>query len=486
SSAVDSTGGQVDEGDNAVFTVNLTNASSTPTTFSLALNAGTATAGSDYNGTLTNQSFSNGVTYNATTGQITVPAGVTSFTVTVPTINDTVSEPTETFTLTVGGQTGTAAIVDNDAAPAVGSVSAAVDGTGGQVDEGDNAVFTVNLTNASSTPTTFSLSLNAGTATAGSDYNAALTNQSFSNGVIYNAANGTVTVPAGVTSFTVTVPTINDTVSEPTETFSLTVGGKTGTATLIDNDAAPTVGSVSSAVDNTGGQVDEGDNAVFTVNLTNASSTPTTFSLALNAGTATAGSDYNGTLTNQSFSNGVTYNTTTGQVTVPAGVTSFTVTVPTINDTVSEPTETFSLTVGGQTGTATIIDNDAAPTVSTVSNAVDGTGGQVDEGDNAVFTVNITNASSTPTTFSLSLNAGTATAGSDYNGTLTNQSFSNGVTYNAATNQITVPAGVTSFTVTVPTINDNVSEPTETFSLTVGGKSGTATIIDNDAAPTVS
>ncbi|UQY35587.1 Ig-like domain-containing protein [Pseudomonas fulva] len=485
SAAVDSTGGQVDEGDNAVFTVNLSNASSTATTFSLALSAGTATAGSDYNGTLTNQSFSNGVTYNAATGQVTVPAGVTSFTVTVPTINDTVSEPTESFSLTVGGQTGTATIIDNDAAPTVGSVSAAVDSAGGQVDEGDNAVFTVNLTNASSTPTTFSLALNAGTATAGSDYNAALTNQSFSNGVTYNAATGQVTVPAGVTSFSVTVPTINDTVAEPTETFSLTVGGQTGTATIIDNDAAPSIGSVSAAVDSTGGQVDEGDNAVFTVNLSNASSTATTFSLALNAGTATAGNDYNGTLTNQSFSNGVTYNAATGQVTVPAGVTSFTVTVPTLNDTVSEPTETFSLTVGGKTGTATIIDNDAAPTVSTVSAAVDSAGGQVDEGDNAVLTVNLTNASSTATTFSLALNAGTATAGSDYNGTLANQSFSNGVTYNAATGQITVPAGVTSFTVTVPTINDTVSEPTESFSLTVGGQTGTATIFDNDAAPTI-
>ncbi len=485
SAAVDSSGGQVDEGDNAVFTVNLSNASSTPTTFSLALNAGTATAGSDYNAALTNQSFSNGVTYNAATGQVTVPAGVTSFTVTVPTVNDTVAEPTETFSLTVGGQTGTATIIDNDAAPTVGSVSAAVDSAGGQVDEGDNAVFTINLTNASSTATTFSLALNAGTATAGSDYNGTLSNQSFSNGVTYNAATGQVTVPAGVTSFTVTVPTINDTVSEPTETFSLTVGGKTGTATIIDNDAAPSVSTVSAAVDSTGGQVDEGDNAVFTVNLTNASSTPTTFSLALNPGTAVAGSDYNATLTNQSFSNGVTYNAATGQVTVPAGVTSFTVTVPTINDTVSEPTESFTLTVGGQTGTATIIDNDAAPTVGSVSAAVDSTGGQVDEGDNAVFTVNLTNASSTPTTFSLALTPGTAVAGSDYNAALTNQSFSNGVTYNAATGQVTVPAGVTSFTVTVPTINDTVSEPTETFTLNVGGKIGTATIIDNDPVPTV-
>ncbi|YCH23035.1 Ig-like domain-containing protein [Pseudomonas sp. D1-3] len=477
SAAVDSTGGQVDEGDNAVFTVNLTNASSTPTTFSLALNPGTAVAGSDYNAALTNQSFSNGVTYNATTGQVTVPAGVTSFTVTVPTLNDTVSEPTETFSLTVGGKTGTATIIDNDAAPTVGSVSAAVDSAGGQVDEGDNAVFTVNLTNASSTPTTFSLALNPGTAVAGSDYNAALTSQSFSNGVTYNAATGQVTVPAGVTSFTVTVPTINDTLSEPTETFSLTVGGKTGTATIIDNDAAPTVGSVSAAVDSAGGQVDEGDNAVFTVNLTNASSTPTTFSLALNPGTAVAGSDYNAALTNQSFSNGVTYNATTGQVTVPAGVTSFTVTVPTINDTVSEPTETFSLTVGGKTGTATIIDNDPAPTVKIIDIGQPGTADDnVVEGNNLVFNVTLSNASSTPTV--LAFNAtGTAIANVDYK--LTAQSFSNGVTYDTSTGKITVPAGVTSFSVTVPTLADNVvGEPLETVKLDIGGQSAIGGITD--------
>ncbi|MDQ7985749.1 cadherin-like domain-containing protein, partial [Pseudomonas sp. G34] len=391
---------------------------------------------------------------------------------------------TQSFTYTVSdGYGGTATanatitIIGTEVAPGIGAVSAAVDSTGGQVDEGDNAVFTVSLTNASSTASTFSLSLNPGTATAGNDYNAALTNQSFSNGVTYNATTGQVTVPAGVTSFTVTVPTINDTVSEPTETFSLTVGGKTGTATIIDNDAAPTVSTVSSAVDSTGGQVDEGDNAVFTVNLTNASSTPTTFSLALNAGTATAGSDYNAALTNQSFSNGVTYNATTGQVTVPAGVTSFTVTVPTINDTVNEPTENFSLTVGGKTGTATIIDNDPVPTVKTIDVGQAGTADDnVVEGNNLVFNVTLSNASSTPTV--LAFNAtGTATANVDYK--LTAQSFSNGVTYDASTGKITVPAGVTSFSVTVQTLADNVvAEPLETVRLDIGGQSATGGIID--------
>ena len=46
-------------------------------------------------------------------------------------------------------------------------------------------------------------------------------------------------MPAGVSSFTVTVPTINDTVDEADETLKLAVGGKDATGTIVDN--APTI-----------------------------------------------------------------------------------------------------------------------------------------------------------------------------------------------------------------------------------------------------
>ncbi|MFC1395065.1 hypothetical protein NK318_11035 [Acinetobacter junii] len=48
---------------------------------------------------------SNGVTYDAGTGQITVPAGVTSFTVGYATTRDNIFEADETTTLTIGGST---------------------------------------------------------------------------------------------------------------------------------------------------------------------------------------------------------------------------------------------------------------------------------------------------------------------------------------------------------------------------------------------
>ncbi|WP_245194018.1 VCBS domain-containing protein [Aeromonas jandaei] len=58
--------------------------------------------------------------------------------------------------------------------------------------------------------------------------------------------------------------------------------------------------------------------------------------------------------------------------------------------------------------------------------------------------------------------------------------FSNGVTLSADGKSVIVPAGVTSFTVTVPTVNDRLVETNETLQVTVGGVSGTGTIVDND------
>ena len=73
------------------------------------------------------------------------------------------------------------------------------------VTEGSSAVFTVNLSNAASTATSFALTLADGSAVLADDYTNAMV---FSDGV--TLAGGNISVPAGVTSFTVTVPTVND------------------------------------------------------------------------------------------------------------------------------------------------------------------------------------------------------------------------------------------------------------------------------------
>ncbi|WP_181023094.1 retention module-containing protein [Aeromonas sp. ASNIH8] len=513
--------GDVSEGSNAVFTVGLTHATEAPLTINLGLNLGTAEAGDLGTMTVTYVD-GNGDTQTltvATNGDVTVPAGVTSLTVTVATTQDSVYEGDETFSLKVTeaggvttngstGVTGNATIVDD------GSVTPPGGGTpdddrptlsvtdAGDVSEGSNAVFTVGLTHATEAPLTINLGLNLGTAEAG-DLGTMTVTYVDGNGdtqTLTVATNGDVTVPAGVTSLTVTVATTQDSVYEGDETFSLKVTeaggvttngstGVTGNATITDNDSAPKVATI------VGDTVVEGNANSFAVGLTNTSSTPTTLTLTLASGTATKGVDFSGTQVTVTIGTAVqTVNVNadgTFNVTVPANTDSFSVKVSTVNDTVFEASENYTLSGAGTsstvTGTATITDNDSAPKVATI------VGDTVVEGNANSFAVGLTNTSSTPTTLTLTLASGTATKGVDFSGTQVTVTIGTAVqTVNVnadGTFNVTVPANTDSFSVKVSTVNDTVFEASENYTLSGAGTSstvtGTATITDNDAPPTV-
>ena len=429
------------EGNDLVHTVTLSAASASATSLSFNLSNG-STSNNDYG----SPSFSNGVSYDSNTGLLTVPAGVTSFTVTIPTIADTLHESDEILNLNVGGQSAVGTITDNDPLPTILSIS------DDSKTEGSDLIHTVTLSNAADTATSFAYSLTGNTASP-TDFGSA----TFSNGV--TLSNGNLIVPAGVTSFTITIPTIQDAIHESNETIDISVGGKSAVGTIVDDDSGPTIVSVSND------SAQEGNNLVHTVTLSNASADISTSAFSLNGVTASA-SDFGTAI----FSNGVTL--ANGVLTVPANVTSFTVTIPTTADAIHESDETISLNVGGVNAIGTIIDNDAAPTIQSVSDA------SITEGGNLVHTVTLTNASDSNTSYAYTLVGNTASA-TDF-GTAT---FSNGVTL--SNGNLIVPAGVTSFTVTVPTVDDSVTKASETLSLSVGGVNAVGTILDNDATPTV-
>src|SRR5690606_32670401 len=242
-------------------------------------------------------------------------------------------------------------------------------------------VHTVTLSNESSTPTTFAFSLTGTTATAGDDFD---TTPIFSDGVTYDSGSGEITVPDGVTSFTVTYATVDDAFNEPTETTALTIGGVTGVGTIIDNDGVPTLSINDVTVDEAAGT------ATFTVTLSAASGQTVTVNYATADDTATAGQDYTAAA---------------GSLTFTPGQTTQTITVPITNDNIFEASENFNVVLSGATnavisdatGVGSITDNDAAPTISTVS------GASVTEGGDLVHTVTLSNESSTPTTFAFSL-----------------------------------------------------------------------------------
>src|SRR5436309_1908077 len=116
------------------------------------------------------------------------------------------------------------------------------------------------------------------------------------------------------------------------------------------------------------------------------------------------------------------FTNTTTSVTIPAGATSATITVPTTDDNLVEARETVSVRLlrtsdpqitlrPTSAATGTINDNDTA----TVS--ISGTP-TVTEGASLTFTVTMSAASSTDTTINYSF-GGTATGGSDFTNTTT-------------------------------------------------------------------
>ncbi|MFM6339292.1 MAG: Calx-beta domain-containing protein, partial [Dolichospermum sp.] len=207
-----------------------------------------------------------------------------------------------------------------------------------------------------------------------------------------------------------------------------------------------------------------------TVSRTGGSSGAVAATINLTNGTATAVSDYNNTSITVTFAD---------------GEISKTVTIPIINDTQFESDETINLTLtnpqggatlGNQTtATLTVINDDLPqPGLISLNNSIY----TVNENGTASITLTRTGGSDGIVSVILTPSDGTATGGNDYDNSPTTVTFAN---------------GETSTTVTIPIIDDNVYEPTETVNLTLSNPTGGATlgtqqtailnIVDNDAVP---
>ncbi len=416
------------------FTVTLDRALPVDTTVSYTTTAGTATAPSDY---------------STTAGSVIVPAGATTAPVDVPIVGDTLLETNESFfvdlTATNNGiisdSRGDGTITNDDAAPTIAI-------SDGSLLEGNTStspmVFTVSLSAASGLDASVAYSTANATATSPADY---------------TGISSAVTIPAGSTSATISVPIVGETLYEVNETFlvnlgtptNATIGDGEGVGT-ITNDDSPPIGSVSDA------SVSEGSTGgtssmVFTVTLNGPSGLPATFGYATADGSAAAPDDYAAA---------------SSTVTVPAGATTATIAVPVVGDTAFETDETLFVDLGEATnatvtdgrGVGTIINDDAAPGVSIADASVlEGNGGTTA----MVFTITQSGAVGSDTTVAFTTANGTAVAPGDYTST-------------AGT--ATIPAGDTSTTATVPVVGDTASEPDETFTVTL------STPGDGDASPT--
>ncbi|MFW1626330.1 tandem-95 repeat protein [Vibrio parahaemolyticus] len=110
------------------------------------------------------------------------------------------------------------------------------------------------------------------------------------------------------------------------------------------------------------------------------------------------------------------------------------------------------------------------------------TGVMVVEGDDVTFSVSLNNATDQTVKYQVDFSAeGSSTSSQDID--LSNATFTNGVKYLGG--YLIVPAGVNGFEITIPSIDDQLVESTESLVIKVGDVSGVGYIDDNDVPPTV-
>ncbi|MCP4930321.1 MAG: hypothetical protein GY918_14825, partial [Gammaproteobacteria bacterium] len=145
----------------------------------------------------------------------------------------------------------------------------------------------------------------------------------------------------------------NGTDSGHVRVFDTGLSANTGTLTIVDDDPVPTL----SINDVSYTETSSASNATFTVTLSEASGQDVTVDYASSDVSTTAGSDYTAS---------------SGTVTISAGATSATFTVPILVDTLDESNETATVTlsnasnasISDATGTLTIVDDDGDTTAS--------------------------------------------------------------------------------------------------------------------------
>jgi hypothetical protein len=296
-----------------------------------AITGGTATLGADYTAT--------------SSGRIDFPPGQTMGGIQLMIINDGLEEPDETIELTLSNPSGVDLGTDMEVVTIAANILPRVSFTTDTMSGMENAsvMIDVQLDKESEIPVSVEYTF-AGTATQGADY---------------TLMAGTITFPAHSTSQQLALGVVDDALNEDNETVAIALANPTNallgafpsiTDTIIDDDAEPDVSISTPAM-----SIPE---STATVNLTVTLSAPSgrmvtvPFS-ASPSSTATAPDDY-------------TYMTASPLV-FPAGMTTQTITIAVVNDTIDEPNETVITALGtptnanlnGQTThTLTITDDD--------------------------------------------------------------------------------------------------------------------------------
>lgn len=383
----------------AAIPVVLTGTNNGSLTVKYATSNGTAVSGTDY---------------TATSGTITFQPYDVDATINIPLASDLYDPDSKTLTLTLsnaggglalGNPSSTVVTIMGSQTKPVASVASIRQPEGNSGTTPFN--FTVTLSKRSKLPVTIDYQTVDDTATAGRSY---------------TATSGTLTIPAGQTTGTITVPVIGDTEYELTESFWLGLSNPTGAtldgnraqATIADDDPQPTI-----SLEDASGCAPAMN---FKVDLSGTSAFPIKVNYQTADGTAIDGTHYSAT---------------DGVLTILPGQASATISVPLLPAPLHEADRTFSMTLTNPTGatishahaTGTVVCDIPKPTVS----IEDG----VDMGRFMSFQVQLSAGSTVPVILSYATADGTAVAGQEYT---------------PVSETLTIPAGQKVTTIVVPIV----------------------------------
>ncbi len=332
--------------------------------------------------------------------------GVTSMTFVVETFDDSMLEDPETFRVQLTDPTGgaginpdaavgTVTIIDNDSANVVIGDA--------RTEEGSSAIFSVTLTQASDEPVDirFTASVGSEDTAESNDFDADGLVVTYVDGdnatqTLTANADGSFTIPAGVTDLQVAVPTIDDDVLEGEETFTLSASidddayddSDVGTGTIVDDGSEPDGDDDNDTPDDDRPAFSINDVTVsedagtitFTVSLAGASELETSVQYAVAEGSAIEPEDYTGDNIDGNGIDGLA-----GLLVFPPGVVQQTITLQVEDDALAELSEQFEValsnasnaTIDDGTGVGTITDETDGDTAFTLQlfAVVEGDGG---------------------------------------------------------------------------------------------------------------
>ena len=436
---------RVAEGDQAMFEVTLSGGTSTSDVLVDYRIEGTATAGVDY----TTPDY-----------RLTIRSGATRGTIIIRTLVDLVLDPDETLQVELAGASSATRAVTVVPTPVTTTITdrhtVQVSAEDVSVGEGALAHFTVTLSDVVESAVEVAYETADATAGAGTDY---------------FPTNGSVIIPQGTRTGTITVATSLDSLNEADETFMVILTLHTDlsglrldrngvTGTIVDDD--PLTATVSA----TAGIIAEGESAHFEVALAGGTSTADVEVDYTMGGTADAGTDYT---------------PLSGTLTIAAGTDRGTITVDTHIDQMLEPDETLVVTLEAARSAGEVLVGPTPATTTIAAVTVSVVAAAAQEGEPLRFEVTLAGEVTSAVAVSYGTSNDTAQAGRDYtatNGTLT---------FDPASPERTL-------TVTVETRQDELDEADETFMFTLrdpvnaelgADYSAVGTIVDDDEPPAV-